>query len=406
MKATVEATRDGSEPAGRGVARPGVVVVFAAGRAVLAPIALRGAELAVGRATLADLGLDDDSVSRRHARVAFDGRRWAIADEGSRNGTFADADRVSGEHVRSGVRVLRLGRTVSLLATDLLTFEGGVEVRDGVVVGPSLRSAWSAVERAARAGDTVHLVGETGAGKEIAARRFHAAGPRPKAPFVAVNCAAIPDGLAERLLFGAVRGAYSGASTDASGYVQAADSGTLFLDEVAELDLRVQSKLLRVLEAREVLPLGATKPQPVAIRVCSATHRDLRAAVAEGAFRQDLYFRLGRPDVRIPPLRERLEEIPHLVARVTADVDARLTPHATTIERCLLLPWPGNVRELVAEVRRAATEALGAGRTIVMPEDLSASAGAAFAPSAVPDASNRQDAPSEPPSRERIEEAL
>src|SRR5205823_14554395 len=120
--------------------------------------------------------------------------------------------------------------------------------------------------------------------------------------------------VAERLLFGAKKGAFSGATADVEGYVQAADGGTLFLDEIGELDLAVQAKLLRVLEAREVLPLGASRPRPVDLRLCSATHRDLRAAVADGSFRADLFFRVGQPEVALPPLRERPEEIPFLVA--------------------------------------------------------------------------------------------
>jgi transcriptional regulator with GAF, ATPase, and Fis domain len=132
---------------------------------------------------------------------------------------------------------------------------------------------------------------------------------------VAVNCAAIPAGLAERLLFGTRKGAYSGADRDADGYLAAADGGTLFLDEVAELDLDVQAKLLRVLETGELLALGAARPRAVQLRVVAATLRDLRAAVAAGRFRDDLYYRIGRPEVRLPPLRERLEEIPWLVRR-------------------------------------------------------------------------------------------
>jgi transcriptional regulator with PAS, ATPase and Fis domain len=123
-----------------------------------------------------------------------------------------------------------------------------------------------------------------------------------------VNCAAIPHGLAERLLFGTRRSAYSGATADSEGYVQAAHGGTLFLDEVAELDVQVQAKLLRALEAREVVPLGATRPRSEDVRICAAT-RDLRGEVAKGRFREDLYFRIGRPEVRLPPLRERLEEM-------------------------------------------------------------------------------------------------
>jgi len=378
VKPTADATREG-ESTRVGRARPGVVALFADGRAAYAPIPLVDGVLELGRGALESVGLGDDSVSRHHASVAFDGRRWSIRDRESRNGAFADGERVSGERVAAGLRFLRLGRTVFLLASDLGPLASGVTTTGGHLAGPSLRAAWEAIDRAAGSGDTLHLVGETGAGKEIAERRFHGSGLRPKGPFVAVNCAAIPEGLAERLLFGAVKGAFTGASADATGYVQAADGGTLFLDEVAELDARVQATLLRVLEAREVLQLGASRPRPVALRLCSATHADLRAAVSEDRFRADLYFRIGRPDVQLPPLRDRPEEIVHLLARTTAELDAGLAPHATLVEACLLRPWPGNVRELLSEAKRAASEARARGRAVVLPEDLGPSAGAAFA---------------------------
>src|SRR5262249_55632284 len=160
--------------------------------------------------------------------------------------------------------------TLFLLCADLRPFvRARVEVLHDLVVGPRLRRVWDEIA-AQRA--NLHLTGETGAGKELAARHFHRSGPTPDGPFVAVNCATIPAAIAERLLFGARRGAYSGADSDSEGYLQAADGGTLFLDEVAELEAPVQAKLLRVLETREVLPLGATRPKKLDLRVCSATH--------------------------------------------------------------------------------------------------------------------------------------
>jgi transcriptional regulator with PAS, ATPase and Fis domain len=195
------------------------------------------------------------------------------------------------------------------------------------------------------------------------------------APFVAVNCAAVPEGLAERLLFGARRGAYSGAATDQAGYIQAADGGTLFLDEIAELDLRVQAKLLRVLETREVLPLGATRPEPVELRVCVAAHANLREEVRAERFREDLYYRVGRPEVLIPPLRERVDELSWLIAAEVARVDPALKVSVRLVEACALRPWPGNVRELLGEARRAAHRALSAGKAEVGEEELALEAG-------------------------------
>jgi transcriptional regulator with PAS, ATPase and Fis domain len=249
---------------------------------------------------------------------------------------------------------------------------------DGPIIGGLLRRAWGEIALASKAGDTLCIRGESGSGKELGARAFHEAkqGPASTSPFVAVNCAAIPEGLAERLLFGARKGAYSGATTDADGYVQSAHGGTLFLDEIAELDLLVQAKLLRVLESREVLPLGASHPRKVEIRICTASHKNLRQEVKAGRFREDLYFRVGRPEVVLPPLRERLDEIPRFVVRELAAVDPRLTASITFVEMCALRQWPGNVRELLRELRRAAHGALAAGLLVVEPEHLAAEAGA------------------------------
>jgi transcriptional regulator with PAS, ATPase and Fis domain len=227
----------------------------------------------------------------------------------------------------------------------------------------------------------LYVLGESGAGKELAARAFHDAryASKGEAPFVAVNCAAIPEGLAERLLFGAKKGAYSGAVSDVDGYVQAADHGTLFLDEIAELDLLVQAKLLRVLESREVLPLGASQTKKVSFSVCVASHKRLRDEVSAGRFREDLYFRLGRPEVRLPPLRDRLDEIPWFVEREVRSVDEKLEASVTFFEECVRRPWPGNVRELLREVRRAAHRAVAEGSDSVEPEHLADDAGESLA---------------------------
>jgi transcriptional regulator with PAS, ATPase and Fis domain len=318
--------------------------------------------------------LADERISSRHASVTFDGARWTVEDKDSRNGTFVDGERLKGKASFDEPRVVRVGRSLFLPMLDVRRYvDASVERKGGAVIGPTTRLAWAEIERAARFGEVLLLSGESGAGKELAARAFHSLGPRAAGPFIAVNCAAIPQGLAERLLFGARRGAYSGATADSEGYVQAADGGTLFLDEVADLDAQVQAKLLRTLETKEVLPLGASKPRAVDVRVCSAT-RDLRAEVASGRFREDLYFRIGQPEVRLPPLRERRDELPWLLA---SELDA-LSINCTLVEACLLRPWPGNVRELLSEVRRVASRARAAGRSSVAAEDLSPTAGVDF----------------------------
>jgi transcriptional regulator with PAS, ATPase and Fis domain len=216
--------------------------------------------------------------------------------------------------------------------------------------------------------------GESGSGKELIARLYHASGPRADGPFVAVNCAAIPEGVAERLLFGSRKGAFSGA-TDAVGYLQSAHGGTLFLDEIADLDAAVQAKLLRALETREVTPVGATAPVAIDIGIVAASHRELRSAVSAKMFREDLYYRLARAVVHLPPLRTRKLDIARLVVREIAAVDRTLAAHARLIEACCVRPWPGNVRELRAAVHEAASTAREAGRDIVRVEDLPENAG-------------------------------
>ena len=361
-----------------GPPRPGLVLLSVAGRPLTLPMPFVGDAIDIGREAAAFATLVDPLLSRRHARVTFDGGRFTVHDLGSRNGTAVDGQRIHGAHTSASARVLRAGGTVALLCADIRPFLTGVSVSDELVMGPALRAAWDAIGRAARSTSTLHVSGESGTGKELAARAFHQRGPRARGPFVAVNCAAIPEGVAERLLFGARKGAYSGAASDADGYLQAAHDGTLFLDEIAELHLTVQAKLLRVLETREVLALGAAQPRPVNLSVCSATHRELRAEVAAGRLRADLYFRIGRPDVALPPLRERLEEIPWLIARELGRADAALTAQAAFVESCLLRPWPGNLRELLAEVRSAAQQALAAGSAEVTEQHLAPQAGRAL----------------------------
>ncbi len=400
MHTTTEFTADDGAEAAKEAPRPGIVVVFRGDAPVLDPLPIGRETLELGRGVAEALA--DESISRRHASVAFDGRRWTVRDHGSRNGTLVDGERVAPERVVSEVagrtHVLRLGRVIALLVADLRAFAGGVTIERGVVSGPTLNGAWREITAAARAGGPLHVVGESGSGKELAAARFHADAGGGVGPLVTVNCATIPQGLAERVLFGAMRGAYSGADRDTDGYVQAAEGGTLFLDEVAELDALVQAKLLRVLETHEVTPLGGVKARRVTFRLCTATHRDLRTAVAEDRFREDLYYRIGRPTVRIPPLRERMEEIPWIVAQELARTKVAVTAHPSFVEACLLRRWPGNVRELLAEVRTAAQKAALGGRSTVGAADLDESAGEELA--------GPERAEGEGPGRGDVEEAL
>ena len=355
---TLDDRADGARVAPRGPSHPGILIVFSAGAplARVVPIG-EGSALEIGREAPGFTEIADARLSRRHARIGVESGRFRVRDLGSRNGTSVDGKPLTDETLCDGACVIRIGGTLLLTCDDVRPFENGVTVDGGRIVGPSLRATWDAIARAARLGGVLHLVGETGTGKELAARAFHTFGTRTGAPFIAVNCAAIPVGLAERLLFGARRGAYSDAA-DADGYVQAADGGTLFLDEVAELDAGVQAKLLRVLESREVMALGASRARLVDVRICSATHTSFRDLVAEGRAREDFYFRVGRPEVVVPPLRSRREEIPWLIAQALRPMG--VVPGVSLVEACLLRAWPGNVRELLADVRAAAHEAIGA----------------------------------------------
>jgi DNA-binding NtrC family response regulator len=380
---TVDSDVEHSErPHGRPV--PGVLVLLESGQPVAIPMPLPPRGLELGRGVPDGRFEQDDEVSRAHAAVKLEQDGLRITDLGSRNGTFVDGVRLGAPVLRELPVVLRIGRSVLWAVPDVRLFarvERGVDRDLGEearpVLGGLMSRAFGEIALAAKAGDTLLITGESGSGKELAARAFHAAGRDRDAPFVAVNCAAIPEGLAERLLFGAKRGAYSGA-VDADGYVQQAHGGTLFLDEVAELDAQVQAKLLRVLESRQVLALGASKPQPVELRICAASHKRLRDEVASGSFRADLYYRIGRPEVAIAPLRERLDEIPWLAQRALRQVSPELSASAGLIERCALLPWPGNVRELQRELRSAAVAAQAQGAVLVQAEHLAPDAGRAL----------------------------
>lgn len=360
---------------------PGLVLVFSGTWPHLLPILLPRGSLGLGRDELSRLRIEDDRVSRRHVAVERDAAELRVRDLGSTNGVFLNGKRLPAQAVAvvepGKVAVLRIGRTLFLLVPDVAPYQQALDVplvREGIVAGPALHAVHKQVAAIARSGQGLFLRGESGSGKEITARIYHQASPRCAGPLVAVNCATIPKELAERLLFGAVRGAYSGAVADAEGYLQAARGGTLFLDEVAELDLAVQAKLLRALETREVVPLGGTRPQSVELGLCAATLRNLRQAVTAGTFREDLYYRIGRPEVRLPPLRERLEEIPYLLQKTVRDT-AGLMLSPAVVEACLLRPWPGNVRELCVEARTAATLAAAEGSDVVLPKHLDEQAG-------------------------------
>jgi len=224
--------------------------------------------------------------------------------------------------------------------------------------GPAMEEVFRLMESAATAMITVMIRGETGTGKELVARGIYQASVRSDAPFIAVNCAAVPENLLESELFGHRRGAFTGAVRDSPGVFRAATGGVVFLDEVSEMPSRMQAKLLRVLEQEEILPVGESFPVKVDVRVLSATNRDLEEEVRRGNFREDLYWRLSAFPIHLPPLRERREDIPLLASRFITLYAARHHRKIAGIENSALdlmtqFEWPGNVRQLRNEVERA-----------------------------------------------------
>ncbi|MCP3917355.1 MAG: sigma-54-dependent Fis family transcriptional regulator [bacterium] len=222
---------------------------------------------------------------------------------------------------------------------------------------PRMQSLYREMDKVAGTDATVLIRGESGTGKELAARALHSLSPRRDAPFVAVNCAAIPEGLIESEFFGAVRGAYSGADRDRTGRFESAHTGTLFLDEVGELPVALQPKLLRALQERCVTPVGGVDEVPVDVRIVAATNRDLEEEVAAGAFREDLYYRLNVVPMHVPALRDRREDVPilieHFVRSATRRHDRPRPRFSSAVTRRLLdHPWPGNVRELANVIER------------------------------------------------------
>jgi two-component system response regulator GlrR len=330
----------------------------------------------VGSASSVDLVIADPTVSRLHAELEPRRDGLWIRDLGSRNGTFVNGIRVAGARVPDGAKI-QLGSTVIALNTAPTASAVPLwpEARFGPLLGQSvvMRELFATLARVAASDSTALVFGETGTGKERVAQAIHEASARANAPFVIVDCAALPEHLLQSELFGHAKGAFTGAVGARAGAIESAAGGTLFLDEIGELPLGMQPALLRALESRTVRRLGETAQRHVDVRFLSATHRDLRSMVAAGAFREDLYFRLAVLPITVPPLRERMDDIELLLEH--------FLPHQGAAERRELLgdlldrPWLGNVRELRNFVERAAT--FGAARALAMAEPSSARPSAA-----------------------------
>ena len=256
-----------------------------------------------------------------------------------------------------------LGRVADLLRRRPAAGGDAREAPPGGMVGRSdvMDDLYREIRQVAGSNATVLLTGETGTGKERAARAIHDLSDRSREAFVPVNCAALAEGVLESELFGHLRGAFTGAVEDRPGLIRSAQGGTLFLDEIGDVSPAVQQRLLRVLQEREVVPLGGTRPTPVDIRLVAATHRDLRGRVREGAFREDLFFRLNVFHIHVPPLRERRSDIPLLVDHALRQLGGDGTTSVSPLAMRALLghPWPGNVRQLLSALESARIRAGG-----------------------------------------------
>lgn len=348
---TTETARSGEAPPRFSAKHhlPSLVLAFAdGGRRPATRRRLPPDGLVLGRGlTTFDGGpLDDTRMSRRHAEVRPEGRAdgspWRVRDLGSHNGMWVDGRRVQEALLEPGT-VIRLGDTLLAFAPSAEPEEADPDL---VGEGAAITAVRRALRLVASHRQAVLLLGETGTGKEVLARALHRRSGR-RGRFVAVNCAALSEGILESELFGHVRGAFTGAQQEREGLFRAADGGTLLLDELGEMPQALQPKLLRALETDRIRPVGAPREVDVDVRVVAATNRDIVALVREGRFRADLYARLTQWTIALPPLRERRDDIPflipHLLERLGAG--ARRTDIALSQE-LLLHPWPLNVRGL------------------------------------------------------------
>ena len=315
--------------------------------------------IVIGTHERCDLCLTEATVSRQHCEIALAPTGYAIRDLESTNGTFVGYVRVKEVIVDRETR-LRVGdATLRLVPLDeTVDLPLSTHTSFGPLLGqsPAMRRVFESLRKIAPSEATVLITGESGTGKEVAARAIHEGSARARGPFVVVDCGALPGNLIESELFGHVRGAFTGAVKDRVGAFEAASGGTVFLDELGELPIELQTRLLGVLERRTVTPLGGTEPRAVDVRVVAATNRDLRAQINRGAFREDLFFRIAVVTVELPALRHRREDIRLYIEMFLDELGARgaITLDEPTLARLEAQPWPGNVRELRNLVARAA----------------------------------------------------
>jgi two-component system, NtrC family, response regulator AtoC len=361
------------------MAEPLVLLVIANGAFTTHPLPETG-EVVIGRTDGCDVRVDDRSLSRRHA-VLHVGPALEIEDLGSANGTrlrdadaprspegdltaeISDAPLAPGRRVRFDPGdVVVLGTVLAIVQAAPAAALTASRARTGappvVVVDPAMRRLHELIERLANSRINVLLLGETGVGKEVLAEKLHACSPRAQKALLRLNCASLSEPLLESELFGHEKGAFTGATSAKPGLLETADGGTVFLDEVGELPLGTQAKLLRVIEERRLLRVGGLRPKNVDVRFVAASNRDLAEEIEAGRFRRDLYYRLNGITLTVPPLRQRsaeLEELARCLAAQAASDSGRSAAELTSEALAALLShtWPGNVRELKNVIERA-----------------------------------------------------
>ena len=330
-----------------------------AGRSTTRELVHDGEICRIGSAASNDLVLDDATISRFHCSIQRHGSAWRIIDTDSTNGTRVDGVKIlSAELEASAVLAigdsrLRVRAETSSRASEVIVVQGY-----GSLVGSSaaMQRLFATLDRVAASEIDVLINGESGTGKELVATEIVNRSARAQGPLVVVDCGSISPALVESELFGHVRGAFTGADRDREGAFEAADGGTVFLDEIGELPLELQPKLLRVLEQREVRRVGTSKARRIDVRVVAATHRELEREVNRGRFRDDLFYRLAKVSVRVPPLRDRLEDLDALIGAILVNFGRRdggrlFSPEV--VDQMTQHDWPGNVRELRNYVERS-----------------------------------------------------
>ncbi len=331
-----------------------------AGKPESRSVTVDGDRVRVGSHESNDVVIADGAVSRFHFQLLREKNAWRVRDTGSRNGTAVHGVRVHDAELPTPEATLDIGE--SRVRITEVASGSEVELLDQATFGDlfgrsqPMRKLFALLDRVARHDTNVLIEGESGTGKELVATEIAKRSARARKPFVVVDCGAISPSLIESELFGHVRGAFTGADRERTGAFEAAQGGTVFLDEIGELPLDMQPKLLRALEAREVRRLGETNVRKVDVRVVAATNRQLEREVNQGRFREDLFFRLSVVTVRVPSLRERPEDIELLVHAFLDQLDASRSAHLFTrevLDSLARQPWPGNVRELRNFVERS-----------------------------------------------------